>query len=309
MQATYAVTVEALKHLPILQQLLERTQLVEQGQGLTHAVACVLAYEVLFGEGLRPTGPAERAVLKRKVGPVCVCVVMGCGGTGLLWILDSFPACLRVPPPPSPRVCVHRFWLQADLADALQQLLDAAGVQSAAELLPHPGPHTPHPRTARVNTIKMSVQEALDWLRAPPPEHRKWAAVVSWARLCLPSSPPHLPSLSLACPTPARHPAPALLCPVTNHQPPPPSLPTTGPAGRGGWAAARPAALSSRHRPARPPAGGQRRSGAAEQGLLHARPRAGAAAGVGVGGRVRGAGQQDHAPGGADGQPRQHRGV
>ncbi len=66
-QATYAVTVEALKHYSVLQPLLERTQLVEQGRGLTHAVALVLAYEVLWGEGLRPVGPAERAVLQRKV--------------------------------------------------------------------------------------------------------------------------------------------------------------------------------------------------------------------------------------------------
>lgn len=68
LQATYAVTCEALKHLPVLQQLLEATQLVEQGRGLTHSVACVLVYELLWGEGVRPTGPAERAVLQRKVG-------------------------------------------------------------------------------------------------------------------------------------------------------------------------------------------------------------------------------------------------
>lgn len=67
-QATYAVTVEALKHYSVLQPLLERTQLVEQGRGLTQAVALVLAYELLWGEGLRPVGPAERAVLQRKVG-------------------------------------------------------------------------------------------------------------------------------------------------------------------------------------------------------------------------------------------------
>ena len=74
---------------------------------------------------------------------------------------------------------------QADLAAALQQLLSEAGVGSAAELLPDPGPTTPHPRTARVNTLKMSVEQALQWLRQPPPEHRrKWEAVVSeaWGR-------------------------------------------------------------------------------------------------------------------------------
>ncbi len=61
------MTCEVLKHLPVLQQLLEATQLVEQGRGLTQPVALVLAYELLFGEGVRPTGPAERAVLQRRV--------------------------------------------------------------------------------------------------------------------------------------------------------------------------------------------------------------------------------------------------
>ncbi|PRW56905.1 phosphoglucomutase PGM3 isoform B [Chlorella sorokiniana] len=131
-KATYAVTVEALKHYAVLQPLLERTQLVEQGRGLTQPVALVLAYELLWGEGLRPVGPAERTVLQRK----------------------------------------------ADLVAALQQLLSEAGVESAAELLPDPGPMAPHPRTARVNTLKMSVEQALSWLRQPPPEHRrKWEAV------------------------------------------------------------------------------------------------------------------------------------
>lgn len=76
--------------------------------------------------------------------------------------------------------------VQADLAAALQQLLSEAGVDSAAELLPDPGPSTPHPRTARVNTLKMSVEQALQWLRQPPPEHRrKWEAVVScWRPEC-----------------------------------------------------------------------------------------------------------------------------
>ncbi|KAL4452334.1 hypothetical protein ABPG75_007996 [Micractinium tetrahymenae] len=135
-KATYAVTCEVLKHLPVLQQLLEATQLVERGRGLTQPVAYVLAYELLFGEGVRPTGPAERAVLQRK----------------------------------------------ADLQAALQRLLGAAGLQSVVELLPRPGPDTPHPRTARVNTLKMSVEEVLRWMAQPPAEHRKWAAVGALAR-------------------------------------------------------------------------------------------------------------------------------
>lgn len=62
------MTVETLKHHRLLQPLLERTQLAERGGGLSQATALVLAYELLFGEGLRPSGPAERAVLQRKVG-------------------------------------------------------------------------------------------------------------------------------------------------------------------------------------------------------------------------------------------------
>lgn len=52
----------------MLQPLLERTQLAEAGAGLPRHTALVLAFELLLGEGLRPTGPAERAVLQRKVG-------------------------------------------------------------------------------------------------------------------------------------------------------------------------------------------------------------------------------------------------
>lgn len=69
--------------------------------------------------------------------------------------------------------------MQADLKAAQQRLLDSAGVQTVAELLPRPGPDTPHPRTARVNTLKMSVDEALRWMAQPPAEHAKWAAAVS----------------------------------------------------------------------------------------------------------------------------------
>lgn len=69
---------------------------------------------------------------------------------------------------------------QADLEQGLAALLSEAGATSVGELLPHPGPDTPHPRTARVNTLRMSVDAALAWLRTPPEKHRRrWAAVVS----------------------------------------------------------------------------------------------------------------------------------
>ena len=85
LQATYAVTIEVLKHLPVLQRLLEDTQLLEGGGGggLTQPAAYVLVCDLLFGEGLRPTGPAERAVIKRKVRVyVCVCVWLSGAGQG-----------------------------------------------------------------------------------------------------------------------------------------------------------------------------------------------------------------------------------
>lgn len=134
-QATYAVTVETLRHLPVLAPLLERVGLAAGGDGGSAASATplVLAYELLFGEGLRPAGAAERAVLQRK----------------------------------------------AELKQALAQLVAEAGAAAAADLLPRPGPNVPHPRTARVNTLRLSVDAALAWLREPPAEHRrKWAAVV-----------------------------------------------------------------------------------------------------------------------------------
>ena len=34
------------------------------------------------------------------------------------------------------------------------------------------------PRSARVNTLKMSVPQALAWLRSPPPEHSPFAPKV-----------------------------------------------------------------------------------------------------------------------------------
>jgi len=49
-------------------------------------------------------------------------------------------------------------------------------MQSVEELLP-PAPAA-HPRAARVNTLKMSVEDALAWIRQPPPEHMKLTALV-----------------------------------------------------------------------------------------------------------------------------------
>ena len=70
--AVHAVTMETLKHLPVLLPLLERTQLLEQAAGLAQAVACVLVQDCLFGQGLRPSGRLEKAVLAQQVrGSLC----------------------------------------------------------------------------------------------------------------------------------------------------------------------------------------------------------------------------------------------
>lgn len=61
-KATYAVTCQTLKLLPVLKQLLEGWPLLQQHRDMQPETAYVLVYEVLFGEGLRRRGPAEKAV-------------------------------------------------------------------------------------------------------------------------------------------------------------------------------------------------------------------------------------------------------
>lgn len=63
-KATYAVTVETLKYLPILRKLIERNQAIQSQ--LMLETAFVLVRDLLFGEGLRPEGPAEQAVISQK---------------------------------------------------------------------------------------------------------------------------------------------------------------------------------------------------------------------------------------------------
>lgn len=79
----------------------------------------MLCYEAVFGEGLKPHGPAERAVL----------------------------AC------------------RPQLLDAAEVLRATEGVRSIAELRKNRSSDHPHPRTARVNTLKLSVKSALSRLR------------------------------------------------------------------------------------------------------------------------------------------------
>jgi putative methyltransferase len=128
-KATYAVTCETLRLLPVIRQAVGAAGLLPAHALLAPATAYVLCYEALFGEGLRQKGPAEHAVL------------------------GALPA------------------LRARLA-ALQE---AAGVEDARQLVAGGQAERAalrgRRRAARVNTLKMSVAEALSWLRHPPTPH------------------------------------------------------------------------------------------------------------------------------------------
>ena len=82
------------------------------------------------------------------------------------------------------------FAFQVELQQHLQDLLKEAGVEHVHELL---SAHVAKdwPRTARVNLLKMTIAEALAWVRVPPAAHKKWAHLV-----CCPA----LPCPALPCP-------------------------------------------------------------------------------------------------------------
>ncbi|KAK2080655.1 hypothetical protein QBZ16_000509 [Prototheca wickerhamii] len=65
-RATHAVTVETVRHLFLLRKVVAASGVLERFPRLTESVAYVLAYDALLGEGIRPIGGAERAVLKCK---------------------------------------------------------------------------------------------------------------------------------------------------------------------------------------------------------------------------------------------------
>ena len=135
-KATHAVTCETLRMLPVVRQAVEAAGLLQAHGQLPAATAYVLCYELLFGEGLRQKGPAERAVL------------------GALPSLRARVAALQ----------------QAAGVDDARQLVGGASAQRAAL--------QSRPRAARVNTLKMSVAEALSWLRCPPQAHAELAGLV-----------------------------------------------------------------------------------------------------------------------------------
>jgi len=133
-RAVYAVTVETLKHVPVLEKLYNSSGL--EHTSLPPAAAYVLCQDLLWGQGLHPQGPAERAVLKVENA-----------------LRENLDKLLR----------------DAGTAD-VTTLLPATALAAAAER---------RPRTARVNELKLSVDEALQWLRDPPKQHAKlWKAVV-----------------------------------------------------------------------------------------------------------------------------------
>ncbi len=136
-KATYAVTCETLRMLPVIQQLVSTAELLGLDPRLSRETTFVLCYELLFGEGLRQKGPAERLVLSAR------------------------PA------------------LEQELATMLAE----AGVANARELISESAESAAaqrRPRSARVNTLKMSVAEALTWLRTPKgKQHAKLADLVS----------------------------------------------------------------------------------------------------------------------------------
>ena len=140
-RAVYAVTVETLKHVPVREKLVRAAPQLGVPDVMAPAVAYVLIRDLLWGEGVHATGPAERAVL------------------------ESEP----------------------QLRKALQKLLKEAGESEVAALLPATklaALAARRPRTARVNELKMSVEQALEWLREPPVPHKtQWKSVVSLSRM------------------------------------------------------------------------------------------------------------------------------
>eukprot|EP00850_Spirogloea_muscicola_P000603 SM000002S05683 [mRNA] locus=s2:1487313:1491459:- [translate_table: standard] len=65
-KATYALTCETLRYLPVLKEVVAATDLLKSSAKMQAELAYVLVYDLLFGQGLVPAGKAEQAVLARK---------------------------------------------------------------------------------------------------------------------------------------------------------------------------------------------------------------------------------------------------
>lgn len=71
-RATHAVTCECLRHLLVIQELVEEAGLLTKFPRLSAPVAYVLVYDMLFGQPPRPIGAPERAVLSTRVSVLTV---------------------------------------------------------------------------------------------------------------------------------------------------------------------------------------------------------------------------------------------
>jgi putative methyltransferase len=124
--ATHAVAARTLQHAAALSAAIDGSGLLAAHPRLTRPAALVLAYEVLMGQGIRPIGPAERAVLAAKAGLAAALEAAQASG--------ALPA-PRPPPPPRPR-SVRVNTLAWTLREALAFLAQGGG-----EKLPSPAAH------------------------------------------------------------------------------------------------------------------------------------------------------------------------
>lgn len=192
-QATHLHCLMHTADLPVIQQLLCKTCLLDIQQ-LRPAVAYVLVYELLFGQvyilqhasqhtaatgvfSQQPRIGCRDAELKEKQKKLCS--VSRLVGTARLHA-GGFECCSESH---SSSICQSSFksaclQVQAELQQGLQELLKEAAVEHVDELLSANIARGWH-RTARVNLLKMTVAEALAWLRTPPALHKKWASLVS----------------------------------------------------------------------------------------------------------------------------------
>ena len=193
-KATHAVTCQTLKLLPVLKQLLEGCPLLQQHPQLQPETAYVLVYEVLFGEGLRRRGPAEKAIMAAK-GDLNTLLQdikteagalqqSGMGAVCLPFIELGKRICRRWRSLPMPISALMigscatfvRWQPATSRLSSLRELstVFCAGVEDVEALLSAEVQRVheqQRPRTARVNTLKMAVADAVAWLSSPPPEH------------------------------------------------------------------------------------------------------------------------------------------
>ena len=183
-KATHAVTCQTLKLLPVLKQLLEGCSLLQQHPQLQPETAYVLVYEVLFGEGLRRRGPAERAVMAAKgdIKMLLEDIKIQAGelhqGATMSRLLPVVSALTVVETWPHggeeyhagiPRTTKLSVQCEKMMCGACHTgVKDVEGLLSSEVQRMH---EQPRPRTARVNTLKMSVADAVAWLSSPPQEH------------------------------------------------------------------------------------------------------------------------------------------